>query len=199
MLEIEGFILVGGKSSRMGTDKARLRLGALSFTEKIAVALGAISAPVRVVGGQEASGGGMWQVVPDTHVEWGALGGLHAALAACRAEWAAIVACDLPFVSGQLFERLAAWRENFAAVVPVQADGRLQPLCALYRTAPCLRRVEELIAGGEHRPRALVERVDARRVFPAELADLEAADLFFTNVNTPEDYAHAKAVGDDNK
>jgi molybdopterin-guanine dinucleotide biosynthesis protein A len=196
MLEIEGFILVGGKSSRMGMDKARLRLGELSFTEKIAAALGAISASVRLVGGQEARGGA-WEVVPDRHAEWGALGGLHAALAASRAEWAAIVACDLPFVSGQLFERLALLRENFAAVVPVQADGRLQPLCALYRTAPCLLRVEELIAGGEHRPRALVERVDARRVFPAELADLEAADLFFINVNTPEDYAHAKAVGDD--
>lgn len=195
MRELEGFILAGGKSSRMGTDKARLRLGALSFTEKIAAALDTISATVRIVGGQEASG--VWEVVPDTHMEWGALGGLHAALKACRTEWAAVVACDLPFVTGQLFARLASLRENFAAVVPVQADGRVQPLCALYRREPCLRHVEELIAGGERRPRALLERVEARRVFPAELADLEAADLFFINVNTPEDYAHAKAVRDD--
>ena len=101
----------------------------------------------------------------------------------------------LGVVAGVL--RLAALRENFAAVVPVQTDGRLQPLCALYRIEPCLRQVEELIAAGEHRPRALLERVDARRVFPAELADLEAADLFFTNVNTPEDYAQAKAALED--
>lgn len=195
MRELEGFILAGGKSSRMGTDKARLRLGAQSFTEKIAAALDAVSATVRVVGGQEASG--VWEVVPDTHMEWGALGGLHAALKASRTEWAAVVACDLPFVTGQLFVRLASLRENFAAVVPVQADGRVQPLCALYRREPCLRHVEELIAGGERRPRTLVERVETRLVASAELADLEAADLFFINVNTPEDYAHAKAVRDD--
>jgi molybdopterin-guanine dinucleotide biosynthesis protein A len=190
MLEIEGFILVGGKSSRMGTDKARLRLGGQSFTEMIAAALSSVSARVRVVGGPQAAGGA-WEVVPDEHKEWGALGGLHAALQACRSEWAAIVACDLPFVTGQLFQRLAALRQNFDAVIPVQADGRPQPLCALYRRNVCLSHAEELIAAGEHRPRLLMERARARPVAVAELADLKAAELFFNNVNTPEDYARA--------
>lgn len=198
MSDIEGFILVGGKSSRMGTDKAALRLGAQSFVEKIAAALSPISETVRVVGGAGVNTEARWPVVADVHIEWGALGGLHAALAACRTEWAAIVACDLPFVTAELFMRLAALSENFAAVVPVQTDNRLQPLCALYRKSACLSQVEELIEAGERRPRRLLERIDARRVLPAEWADLAGAELFFTNVNTPGDYAQAiKAVTSD--
>jgi molybdopterin-guanine dinucleotide biosynthesis protein A len=195
MPEIEGFILVGGKSSRMGRDKARLRLGGQSFVEKIAGALAAITNRVRVVGARET--GDAREVVPDVYGEWGALGGLHAALAACESEWAVIVACDLPFVTGELFMRLAGWRENFEAVVPVQADGRLQPLCALYRKRACLRHAEELLAAGERRPRVLLEGVRTRRIMPDEIADLSEAELFFTNVNTPSDYARAQAAAGD--
>lgn len=195
MSEFEGFILVGGKSSRMGTNKARLRLGAESFTEKIAAALSSITGVVSLVGAQTPDD--RWPVVPDVHREWGALGGLHAALDACRSQWAAIVACDLPFVTGELFLRLAALRENFAAVVPVQTDGRLQPLCALYRKSACLPSAEELIGSGERRPRRLLEQVAARRVSPLELADLKGAQLFFNNINTPQDYANAKALTGD--
>lgn len=195
MADIEGFILIGGKSSRMGADKAQLRLGRQSFVERIAAALLSISDSVRVVGAEGA--GGRWPIVADVHKEWGALGGLHAALDACRAEWAAIVACDLPFVTVELFERLADLRGSFDAVVPIQSDARLQPLCALYRTSACLSRARELIAEGERRPRRLVELVSARRVGFDELADLRGAELFFTNVNTPSDYARARlAAGD---
>ncbi len=196
MADIEGFILIGGKSSRMGADKAQLRLGRQSFVERIAAELSSISEVVRVVGGRDEGVG--WPTVADVHKEWGALGGLHAALAACRAEWAAIVACDLPFVTGELFVRLAGWRGSFEAVAPLQDDGRLQPLCALYRAGACLGRADELIAAGERRPRRLLERVRARRVRFDELSDLRGAELFFSNVNTPSDYARARLAAGDN-
>ncbi|HEX7999030.1 MAG TPA: molybdenum cofactor guanylyltransferase [Pyrinomonadaceae bacterium] len=195
MPEIEGFILAGGKSSRMGTDKASLLLGGESFTERIAAALSAVAWRVRLVGAQaerssSSSSAGLF--VTDVYGEWGALGGLHAALNACESEWAAVVACDLPFVTAELFARLAKERENFAAVVPVQQDERVQPLCAFYRREPCLRRTEELITAGERRPRVLLDSVNTRRVGFQELADLPGAGLFFTNVNTPDDYAQAR-------
>jgi molybdopterin-guanine dinucleotide biosynthesis protein A len=196
---IEGFILVGGASSRMGRDKARLELGGRSFVERVASALAQVTVRVSVVGAREGETAD-WHlpVVPDLYAKWGALGGLHAALAACRAPWAAVVACDLPFVTGELFARLAALRENFDAVVPVQSDGHWQPLCALYRVEPCRERAEQLIASGERRPRALLHTVRTRRVEMAELADIAGAPLFFTNVNTPEDHALArKAVTSD--
>jgi molybdenum cofactor guanylyltransferase len=197
MLEIESFILVGGASSRMGTDKALLGLGGQSFVERIHCALASITTETRLVGAKLA--GAAWpqlSSVPDVHVNWGALGGLHAALEAARTEWAAVVACDLPFVSGELFVRLASLRENFDAVVPVQADGRWQPLCALYRAEPVRERAAELIASNERRPRSLLNLINTRRVAFDELSDLQGANRFFTNVNTPEDYANALKEGE---
>jgi molybdopterin-guanine dinucleotide biosynthesis protein A len=191
MLEMEGFILLGGASSRMGADKSLLELGGRQFVERIAQELACAKLSVSTVGARRAVGS--WPNVPDVYAEWGALGGLHAALSACRAEWAAVVACDLPFVTGELFVRLASLSgENFDAVIPVQTDGRLQPLCALYRRAACLPIAEQLITRGERRPRDLLELVRARRVAPDELQDLRGAHLFFMNVNTPEDYERAR-------
>ena len=196
MLEVEGFILIGGASSRMGTDKALLTLGGQSFVERIQAALGEITTETTLVGAESERA--RWpsvRAVPDIHVKWGALGGLHAALAACHAEWALVVACDLPFVTGELFVRLASLREDFDAIVPVQRDNRWQPLCALYRTNVCRERTAELITAGERRPRALLNLVNTRPVRFEELSDLAGADLFFTNVNTPEDYAYAREEG----
>ncbi|HEY0376748.1 MAG TPA: molybdenum cofactor guanylyltransferase [Pyrinomonadaceae bacterium] len=193
MQDVEGFILVGGASSRMGEEKARLTLGGLSFVERIRGALDALTGRVTLVGSAERCAA--WPrlpSVPDFYVEWGALGGLHAALTACRAEWAVVVACDLPFVTGELFTRLAALRENFDAVVPVQRDGRWQPLCALYRAREAGASAAELIAAGERRPRALLDQLRTRRVAFDDISSLRGADLFFTNVNTPEDYARAR-------
>lgn len=187
--DIEGFILAGGLSSRMGEDKSRLRLGGRTFVELAAGALASVSSGVSVVGSRPGVESHGLAVVRDIHVGLGALGGLHAALAACRARWAAVVSCDLPFVTTGLFERLASLRvEDVEAVAPVQDDGRPQPLCALYAAARCLDVAEGLIRAGERRPRVLLQTVRTRWVSFDELSDLGGAQLFFKNVNTPADY-----------
>jgi len=193
MFECEGFILAGGASSRMGRDKARLQLGAETFVARIAHALQAITSRVHIVSARaEAEWFGL-PVVADIYRDCGALGGLHAALTHCRAPWAAVVSCDLPFASGALWQRLASFTgPECDAVVPFQTDGRAQPLCALYARAACLPRAEALLQASELRPRVLLSEVRSRRVEPAELADLAQADLLFLNVNTPADYEEAK-------
>lgn len=192
-MEIEGFILVGGASSRMGRDKAGLVLGGRTFLERIAEALSAVAGRVNLVGAKNVDSSLKIGNVPDVYEGWGALGGLHAALAASRADWTAVVACDLPFVTGELFKRLAALGEEAQAVVPRQPDGRLQPLCALYRTAIGRERASSLIEAGERRPRALVQELRARIVAWEELSDLSGAHLFFENVNRPDDYRAARS------
>jgi molybdopterin-guanine dinucleotide biosynthesis protein A len=196
MTDIEGFILAGGLSSRMGSDKSRLRLGRRTFVEIAAGALAAVSNRVSVVGSRAGVGAHGLAVVRDVHEGLGALGGLHAALAACGAPWAAVVSCDLPFVTGELFARLASLRGADAdAVAPLQEDGRPQPLCALYAPAVCLGAAEGLIRAGELRPRALLRTVRTRWVQFEELSGLEGSRLFFSNVNTPEDYGAAVEEG----
>jgi molybdopterin-guanine dinucleotide biosynthesis protein A len=169
----------------MGSDKSQLLLEDQTFVERIADTLLTVTNAVRLVGGRENS---KLSSVADVYPQWGALGGLHAALTACRREWAIVVACDLPFVTSALFDHLASLRGSHDAVVPIQPDGRPQPLAALYRVDPCARRATELIEAGRRRPLDLLESVDTRWVDFAEIANLDQAERFFVNINTPDDY-----------
>ena len=193
MFDVEGFILVGGASRRMGTDKAALVIDGRTSLQRVANALAAVASPVTLVGARHEYDGVTLQNVPDVHEKWGALGGIHSALANAERDWALIVACDLPFVTSELFERLKSFiSEGTDAIVPIQSDGRPQPLCALYRRETCLPKAERLIAAGEHTPRALLARVRTRRIDFVELSDLSGADDFFLNVNTPSDFQQAQ-------
>lgn len=186
---ISGFILVGGASSRMGTDKALLIFEGRTFVERITTELSAVTNSIALVGRTNENFDLSLPRIPDIHERWGALGGLHAALAACQSPWALIVACDLPFVNRSLFTHLADLRENFDAVVPIQVDGRPQPLCALYARTPCLAQAERLIKSGERKPLGLLQSVSTRWVRFSELEHLTGHDHFFDNINTPQDYA----------
>lgn len=186
--QIEAFILAGGASSRMGTDKSQLLLENQTFVERIAATLLTVTNSIRLVGGRENS---KLPTIDDIYPQWGALGGLHAALSACRREWAIVIACDLPFVTAELFRSLASRRADHDAVVPIQPDGRPQPLAALYRIDPCARRATELIETGRRRPLDLLQSVNTRWVAFAEIANLAQAERFFVNINTPEDYYEA--------
>lgn len=200
MFDVEGFILVGGQSSRMGSDKSQLVFGKQTGVERIAAALWPMTARVRLVGSRVQAQANDLENVPDTHERWGALGGINAALGACQSEWAVVVACDLPLVSSDLFHRLCHLAQSDSqtldAVVPIQADERPQPLCAVYRRQTCFQAAEELIAEGEHKPRALLATVGTRWVQFRELADLPGSEHFFLNVNTSEDYQQAKQALD---
>lgn len=211
---IEGFILTGGQSRRMGTDKSQLVLDGQRFVERIAGELSVVTRSVTIVGRNGDSRApaeklstrnpeletrnsklATLKTVPDVYPEWGALGGVHAALSACANVWALIVACDFPFVTSELFAKLASLAEDFEAVAPIQRDGIPQPLCALYRVEPCLSRADQFIKSGERKPIALLQSVHTRWVSFDELRNLEGADHFFDNINTPEDYARVSKKG----
>ena len=184
--QLQAFILAGGQSRRMGRDKSQLLLENQTFTDRIAETLLAVTEQVTLVGSRQLNS--LYAVAPDVYPSWGALGGVHAALAACRREWAIVVACDLPFVTAELFNYLASLRDGHDAVVPLQPDGRPQPLSSLYRIEPCLQRATELIEAGKRRPLDLLELVNTRWVPFNELRNLDQAEKFFVNINTPDDY-----------
>jgi len=194
MFDVEAFILVGGQSRRMGVDKSRLLFGEQTGVERIAATLQSLTPKIKLVGSRDLSSS--LPNVPDLHESWGALAGIYAALDACETTWALIAACDLPLVTTGLFNRLwqRAQDKAFDAIVPIQPDGRPQPLCAVYRRDSCLAIAKTLIDEGEHKPRALLAQVRTDWLSFDELADLPGANEFFLNVNTPEDYAMAQRV-----
>jgi molybdopterin-guanine dinucleotide biosynthesis protein A len=189
MKDTEAFILAGGASRRMGTDKSQLLIDGQTFAKRISETLLKVTDSVTIVGRQLEES--TLPSVEDVYPQWGALGGLHAALTACRRDWAIVVACDLPFVTAELFSTFVSVRLDHDAVAPIQPDERPQPLAALYRVDPCRQRATELIEAGRRRPVDLLEAVKTRWVSFDEIRNLEQADRFFVNINTPSDYYEA--------
>ena len=97
MFDVHAFILVGGESSRMGADKARLAFGQQTSVELIASALQSISQKITTVGWRQQEGGALPNI-PDLRPGWGPLAGIDAALRHASSEYCLIVACDFPFV-----------------------------------------------------------------------------------------------------
>ena len=199
--KIEGFILAGGKSSRMGEPKAEMLLGGLSFIDRVVASLSAIADEnVFVVGGPMGAAHGLHVFEDiastiDRETRGGAIVGLRTALSVARSDWIGLLACNMPFVSREFLKKLYAIdRTGFDAVVPVQQDGTLQPLCALYRCETCLPAAVEVMKGGDRSMRSLLKKVRTRFVAFDEFAKLENANRLFFNVNSPEDYRTAKEM-----
>jgi molybdopterin-guanine dinucleotide biosynthesis protein A len=200
-MSIEGFILAGGKSSRMGTAKAELMIGGISMIDRAARVLSSIAAGgITVVGGPRNSTHGLLSIPdPDpvigSELNTGAIVGVQAAFAAARGDWIAVLACDLPFVSGELLQMLARIdRTGVDAVVPVQSDGFAQPLCALYKREPCQPVIYHLVNNSDRSMRSLLSSIDTRFVNFQDLKALRNSENFFLNVNSPGDYARAVEV-----
>lgn len=201
--EIEGFVLAGGASSRMGRDKAQLDFGGTTLVERAAESLRHIAVePINIVGGLSANNfsdelASKFRFLPDLVIEAeqnrrGAIVGLQTVFKSSRTAWAVVLACDLPFISAQFFERLANFcTADFDAIVSIQPDGRWQPLAGLYRSGACLPQIEMMLSENIWSVKELLQRVRTRQVEFREISDLPNSDLLFLNVNTPADYETA--------
>lgn len=204
-MDIDAFILVGGKSRRFGRDKATFPFEGTTLAERTAATIRNAfpSAGITLVAADEAQFSaslGLVQRFPfifDIHKGRGPLGAIHAALAHSRAAWAFIIACDFPYVSSELLLRLAGLISSETdAIVPVQPDQRVQPLCCLWGVGECLNTVAEILELNKATPpvKAVFEHVRMRLVPFAELADLPGADRFFININNQSDYISSQRL-----
>ena len=176
-------LLCGGKSRRMGRDKAQLIWKGKTFTELIAQELSVFEERLFSVGAPRAPLPPPWRFVADVYLDCGPMGGLHAALSACRSPYLAAVSCDLPLLEAALPLHLASLIPGgWDAVVPVTPDGRMHPLCAVYRKELAALLEARLLAGN----RRLMDALSACRLRPVPVDGAFARML--TNVNTPEDY-----------
>ena len=191
MKEIEGFVLNGGMSSRMGTAKGSLRIGQLTFAQRAANVLRAVCDRVYTVGGEEGIDG--VETIPD--VAWNgrkenaSIFGLRSALLHCSTKYAAVLACDMPFVTGEVISRLAddigvLEVGEADVIVPTDKNGWLQPLCAIYERDRSCVAVDAYLMTGRRTIRDLVSRL---RQHNSNVADLENVENVFLNINTPAD------------
>jgi molybdopterin-guanine dinucleotide biosynthesis protein A len=192
MQQLAAFILAGGKSSRMGSDKAFLQLNGRTLLEDALSRARAVVDNIHLVGpGEKLQAFG--PVVEDLYPDRGPLGGIHAALSASDAELNLMLAVDLPFVEARflrlLIEQASACR---ATVTLPRIHGRWQPLCAVYRKAfqPI---AEQALRRGQNKIDALFSQLTVRTIEEPELRDLAFEPAMFDNLNTPEDWERARA------
>lgn len=202
MTQLEAFILIGGRSSRLGTEKAFVALGGMTLTERAVDVVQHGLAPERmtIVAGNAAQFPIQAIVadVPfifDVYENRGPLGGLHAALAYARTPWIFVLACDYPFVSPELLSFLAQRRsDEFGAILPEQEDGRLQPLCAFYKVETARPVVEEIL----ERPRVSPPMHEVAMLLSPlvvkfdEYSHLPEASGLFLNINTADELERAR-------
>jgi molybdenum cofactor guanylyltransferase len=184
---LAGVVLCGGRSRRMGADKALMMVSGEPLVVRTARALSAVADPVFLapgVPGRLGSHLGRPEVA-DEFPDAGPLGGLAAALAVSPHELIAAVAVDMPFASSKLFRLLADLRGDEDAVVPVTARRR-EPLHAVYAASalPAMRRA---LAEGRFALNALLDDLVVRDVVEDEWRAADPEGRFAVNVNRIED------------
>ena len=192
MEDIAGFVLAGGQSTRMGTDKAFLQLSALSLLENALVLLRGICDDVCIIGSPPKFSS-FGKAVSDIYEVRGPLGGIHAALSVSDAELNLILAVDLPFVDERFLRHLIkASGESSAMVTLARLNGRYEPLCAVYRKQFGAL-AEAALAAGRNKIDALFSQTAMRTIEDAEFAANNFLPAMFRNVNTPEEWECAKS------
>jgi len=187
---VTAFILAGGKSARMGSEKALVLLGGQTLLERALAAARAVTDEVRIVGSAKKFQG-FAPVVEDLYPGCGPLAGIHAALRASQRELNVILAVDLPFVTRDLLQYLLRRaRSSSAAVTAARAGGGWQPLCAVYRRA--FARVADLaLQQGRYKIDALFDQAPVQAVAEEELLAAGLSAEMFRNLNTPEELTDA--------
>ncbi len=196
-MNIEGFVLIGGRSTRFGSPKSQAIFQGSTLAEHAAETLrkGLCLEKITFAAAGKAEEGGvsLAPVIADIIPGKGSWSAIHSALYHSTSEFVYVLACDLPFVTPEFVSFIAGSVGGYDAAVARQLDGRLQPLCAVYRRETCLPFVEEVIHGSERPPplMALFERLSARIVEPGEYDTLPDSELFFVNINTRADLDQA--------
>jgi molybdopterin-guanine dinucleotide biosynthesis protein A len=187
-------VLCGGRSTRMGRDKAGLPFGDETLLARVARLVGEVAGDVVLVAREGQSLPGDLEAVRDPAEGLGPLAGIAAGLSAIRGGRAFVAACDMPLLRPALARRLLQLSDGVEACVPV-VDGYPVPTCAVYARTVAARALE-LVAARELRPKALFERVKTRFVPGDELRDVDPGLESFLDCDTRESYQAAlRAAG----
>lgn len=194
-MKTTGIILAGGKSSRMGKNKALLPFGDKKVIERIVEKMQMITDHVILVTNTfEEYKFLNLPMVADQYKGLGPLAGIHAGLEASRTDHNLVVACDMPFVSVEIGAYLLRELNGFHACVP-EIYGQLHPLFAAYHrdTKDIL---DKKLAKGELKVRNVFQELNVKIITEKDFAavGLPLKDSDFFNMNYPQEYEMAQKL-----
>ena len=176
-----GYVLVGGRSSRFGSDKALLDWQGQPLVLHVARHLQAAATSVTLVGSPDRYHHLAFPVIPDPVSNHGPLAGVLAALTHTTSDWNLIVACDMPNLTSAFLTRLLqiATAQDPDLLLPQNAQGQPEPLCAVYHRR-CLPAIQSAVTQGIHK---MTDAFTSLRVQLLPVSD----PYLFVNLNTPAD------------
>jgi molybdopterin-guanine dinucleotide biosynthesis protein A len=190
---VSGFVLAGGRSSRMGRDKALLEIDGVTLIVRAVTLVRSVLDEATVIAskaGYESLG---LRIVGDDFPGFGPLGGIATALHISKKPWNLVIACDLPYLSKAWLEYLIerALKSEADAVVPMNVRGP-EPLCAMYHKN-AEQRIRTGVEGGIRKVTDSFANLHVEHVEPDEWKGFASGGPLFKNVNSPADYKEAKA------
>lgn len=195
---ITACILSGGKSSRMGTNKALLDIGGKSLIERTIELLDMIFSEVVISSNKPSKYDNFGkEIITDNYPHRGPLSGIQSVLSDSKTERNFIISCDMPIISKELIKYLVDYKTDTKILLP-QADGRIQQLCGIYSKS-ILPVVENLLIESQKPNSKLKGSIfDLLDKVKVELVDVDKLDFYhsnlFLNINTVEDYNLAKSI-----
>ena len=192
MTHLTAFVLAGGKSTRMGRDKAFLPWQGGTLLSHALQLAASVTPNLRIVGDLEKFSN-FGAVIEDIYAERGPLGGIHAALSSSTSDLNLMLAVDLPFIEPRFLHFLAGLAQAANAIVTLpRASGQFQPLCAVYQRE-FLQAADLALQAGENKIGALFSRLNTRVIEEAEFTRAGFSPDMFRNLNTPEEWNQAQA------
>jgi len=189
-------IQAGGESRRMGADKALLPFLGQPLILRMLSRLAGLADEVLITSNQPENYKFLGLTpIPDLLSGFGALSGLYTALSAASHPYVAVVACDMPFASPELFAmELVLLRETGADAVIPRSEAGTEPFHAVYRRQTCLPHVRAALEAGKRRVDAWFSQVFIRYLEPAEIIAYDPGQHAFLNINIPEDLMQAERI-----
>ena len=181
-------ILAGGRSKRMGSDKALLTIEGIPLLQRVINAAHTLAdARIIISNNPTTHSPFLWSLFPDRFPDAGPLGGLATALHHATTSHLLLLACDMPNLTPPLLQYVVSQpRASHGVIIPEDEKG-LQPLCAVYSRS-VLPLAEDAIKQGQLSMQKFVGRINARVVNKEKWATHAGARNPFINFNTPEDY-----------
>ncbi len=217
MGNVSALILAGGKSRRMGRDKAFIEVDGEPMIARIIARLEPLSSDLIIVANDRDAYTPLGiKIVGDVYPDMGSLGGIYSGLQAAREEHGLAVACDMPFLNLDLLRYLSSLADDYDVVIPrasstsgkrphasgngsrprlvLAKDRDLHPLHAVY-SKRCLPAMQAHVLAGDLRVVSFFEEVRMRVVEPAEVERFDPQHLSFFNLNTPDDLMTLRRLG----
>jgi molybdenum cofactor guanylyltransferase len=172
---VSAFIQAGGKSQRMGQNKALLNLAGQKLIEYPIKSFSSVTPYISIITNtpnlyKDLS----LNCYPDIYLDCGPLGGIYSALHYSTTDYILTLACDMPFVSREL-------------LIFLIEEGKNYQVCALYHKS-CQQNILALLDQKKFAPKNLFSFVKTKVVPFKDFADLKGAERFFININTPTDF-----------